>query len=245
MNVRWGSARVLVFSMIPAVVVWVGVCVGGCGDDDGGEPDSAVSLCGNGAIEAPESCDGSDLGGEDCLSFGWFLGTVSCAADCTYDVSGCVGGGPECGNWVVEWGEQCDTNDLGGGTCESVNMAPGTLACKPDCTYDRSGCGSAASCGNGVVDGLEGVEECDNADLAGETCVSLGYMGGLLACASNCIFDELSCTNPECGNDVLETGEQCDGQDFGPNEDCVTFGHVGGELLCTSQCIVDTSNCTD
>jgi hypothetical protein len=249
MCVCWSPARFGAGSVVATLVVLAIVLGGGsglgCGDDDDGEPDGAVTECGNDVIEAGERCDGADLGDEDCISFGWFLGTVSCAADCTFDVSGCVGGGPECGNWVVEWGEQCDTSDLGGGTCESVGMSPGTLACKPDCTFDRSGCGSAASCGNGIVDGVEGVEECDGNDLADQTCESRGYMGGVLACGSNCIFNEAGCTDPDCGNGVLETGEQCDGQDFGPNEDCVTFGHSGGELLCTSQCIVDTSACTD
>lgn len=214
----------------------------GCGDDDDGDP--IVPVCGNDVLEAGESCDGSELAGQDCLTFGWFLGSLTCSTDCTYDVSGCVGGGPECGNWVVEWGEECDTNDLGGSICENIGMSPGTLACKSDCTYDKSGCGAAASCGNGTIDGVEGVEECDGADLAGLTCVGLGHMGGLLACSSNCVLDESSCTDPDCGNGVRETGEQCDGQDLGP-EDCVTFGHTGGELVCNNYCVIDDTGCTD
>jgi len=211
----------------------------GCGGDDDGDPVGPV--CGNGVLEAGETCDGSDLAGEDCLSFGWFLGSLACGSDCAFDVSGCVGGGPQCGNWVVEWGEECDTNDLGGGVCENIGMSPGTLACKPDCTYDRSGCGAPASCGNGILDG---VEECDGADLAGLTCASLGHMGGLLACGSNCVLDESGCTDPDCGNGVRDPGEQCDGQDLGP-EDCFTFGHTGGTLECTAQCIIDDIGCTD
>lgn len=230
--------RLVMVSMGAAAVI-LGA---GCGDDDGGDP--VVPVCGNGVLEAGETCDGSELAGQDCISFGWFMGTLSCTTDCDYDVSGCVGGGPDCGNWVVEWGEQCDTNDLGGGSCETIGMSPGTLACKPDCTYDKAGCGSAASCGNGLIDGVEGVEECDGADFADKTCESLGHMGGLLACGSNCVLDESGCTDPDCGNGVREPGEQCDGDDVGP-EDCVTFGHVAGDLGCTAQCIIDDSGCTD
>lgn len=231
------SGFVLV-SMGAALVIFGG----GCGDDDDGDP--IVPVCGNGVLESGESCDGSDLAGQDCFVFGWTMGYLACAADCTFDVAACVGGGPNCGNWVVEWGEQCDTNDMGGESCESIGMSPGTLDCKLDCTFDRSGCGSAASCGNGAIDGVEGVEECDGADLAGQSCESLGHMGGVLACGSNCVLNEAGCTDPDCGNGVIEPGEQCDGEDFG-QEDCATFGHTGGELQCTTQCIVDDSACTD
>jgi hypothetical protein len=228
-----------------SALLWGAVTIAaaaGCGGDDAGDP--AGPVCGNGVLEAGEACDGSSLAGQDCLTFGWYLGTLACHADCTFDVSGCVGGGPQCGNWVVEWGEECDTTDLGGGSCETVGMSPGTLACKADCTYDRSGCGAPASCGSGLIDGVAGVEECDGADLGGLSCVALGHMGGLLGCGGNCVLDESGCTDPECGNGVKEADEQCDGQDFGP-EDCVMFGHTGGTLQCTAQCIVDESACTD
>lgn len=48
-------------------------------------------------------------------------------------------------------------------------------------------------CGNDVA---EGGEDCDNADLAGKTCQSLGYGGGTLTCDISCSFDASSCTAP-------------------------------------------------
>lgn len=219
------------------------VLVVGCGDDDGGEVDAGGS-CGNGTLDFGEECDGADLGEEDCLTLGWTMGTLACAADCTFDISVCVGGGPSCGNWEVEYGEDCDTTDLGGGTCESVGMSPGTLACRDDCTYDKSGCGPAAGCGNGIIDGVEGVEECDGVEMGGVTCESLGYLGGELACATNCVIHEGGCFYADCGNGVLEGDEECDTDAFG-DEDCVTFGHYGGDLQCTSYCLIDDSLCTD
>lgn len=54
-----------------------------------------------------------------------------------------------CGNSVREGSEQCDGNDLGGGTCAMANGA-GTLLCdSTTCTYDFSMCTSSGVGGNG------------------------------------------------------------------------------------------------
>jgi len=45
-------------------------------------------------------------------------------------------------------------------------------------------------CGNFLA---EGGEDCDNDDLAGETCQSLGFSGGTLACDIACDFDTSGC----------------------------------------------------
>ena len=46
-----------------------------------------------------------------------------------------------CGNGVIDKGEHCDGNQLGGKLCRSLNSGfnGGTLACK-DCSFDPSGC---------------------------------------------------------------------------------------------------------
>lgn len=48
-------------------------------------------------------------------------------------------------------------------------------------------------CGNNIA---EGGEDCDNADLKGKTCVSLGYGGGTLSCDISCSFDTSKCISP-------------------------------------------------
>jgi len=48
-----------------------------------------------------------------------------------------------CGNNIKETGEQCDGIDLGGATCQSLGYSGGTLSCRPDCTFDTSGCYTA------------------------------------------------------------------------------------------------------
>jgi hypothetical protein len=95
-------------------------------------------VCGDDVIDAGEECDGDDLGNNGCTSFGYFGGTLSCASDCTFDLTACS----NCGNQVVDFedGEVCDGNDLGGATCESIGYSGGTLGCDADCVYDDTDC---------------------------------------------------------------------------------------------------------
>lgn len=46
----------------------------------------------------------------------------------------------ECGNGAIEDGEECEGEDLGDATCESLGYAPGPLMCAPTCMLDASGC---------------------------------------------------------------------------------------------------------
>jgi hypothetical protein len=50
---------------------------------------------------------------------------------------------------------------------------------------------SITVCGDGVV---EGSEQCDGGNLAGQTCEGLGYFSGDLACDGSCVFDTSGCT---------------------------------------------------
>jgi hypothetical protein len=51
-------------------------------------------LCGNGAIDSGEQCDGSNLNGESCSSLGFSGGTLSCSNSCTFNTSGCSSNPP-------------------------------------------------------------------------------------------------------------------------------------------------------
>jgi serine protease AprX len=48
------------------------------------------------------------------------------------------------------------------------------------------------TCGDGIIDSGE---SCDGADLDGESCTSLEYTGGTLACSGSCTFDTSGCTS--------------------------------------------------
>jgi hypothetical protein len=51
---------------------------------------TATNTCGNGKIDAGESCDGADLGGKDCLDFGKpNPAGLACTNICTFDTSAC------------------------------------------------------------------------------------------------------------------------------------------------------------
>lgn len=58
-----------------------------------------------------------------------------------------------CGNGIVDGKDQCDGNDLNGQTCASVSfgaLPSGTLKCRPNCTFDLSGCSGAGEGGLGT-----------------------------------------------------------------------------------------------
>jgi hypothetical protein len=46
-----------------------------------------------------------------------------------------------------------------------------------------------------------------------------------------------------CGNNIKETGEECDGTDLG-GETCKSLGYSGGSLSCTVACDFNTSACS-
>jgi hypothetical protein len=61
-------------------------------------PISVGPYCGNGAIDNNEQCDGSNLNGQSCSSFGYSQGTVSCTASCTLVTTQCSNPPPQQSN---------------------------------------------------------------------------------------------------------------------------------------------------
>jgi hypothetical protein len=97
----------------------------------------------------------------------------------------------------------------------------------------------ATLCGNRE---LSQGEECDGTLLDGETCRSLGFASGRLACGE-CHFDTSGCTL--CGNDEIDEREECDGTELG-DKTCASLGFVeGGTLACADTCKLDTADCGD
>jgi cysteine-rich repeat protein len=161
--------------------------------------------CGDGVVDTGEQCDDGNANPND-----------ACKNDCTLNVCGdgvvrfgvelCDNGasnGPggcaldcqsfdSCGNGTLELGEACDDgNDITSDACPS----------------GPNGTCQAARCGDGYLQ--VGIEECDdgnNTDGDG--------------CSATCHNENAGSVNqtpppppPICGNNVIETGEQCDGGD--------------------------------
>jgi len=101
--------------------------------------------------------------------------------------------------------------------------------------------GAAIVCGDGM---LGGDEQCDTDDLAGEDCVSQGFVAGTLACKKDCTLDTASCMSNECGNAVVEDPEQCDGMDLA-GQTCQTQGFTLGALACGGDCTFATGGCSN
>lgn len=55
-------------------------------------PCEAVGRCGDGLVQSDhdETCDGANLGGQDCQSLGFDRGTLTCRATCLFDQSACI-----------------------------------------------------------------------------------------------------------------------------------------------------------
>lgn len=212
---------------------------------------SPTSTCGNGIVELGEKCDGTRLNDQTCekLVGQGSTGTLRCSADCQSFVTTGCSKPTLCGNNAKDPGEACDGSQLAGATCEALvgKGSTGRVSCNAQCSgYDLSACSSPVTCGNHALDANE---VCDGSLSAGITCEKIVGKGsvGQVRCASNCAgYDISGCTAAaECGNLRRETGEACDGTDFG-SATCATTVGAGssGMLICTHQCEIDSSRCS-
>ncbi len=192
-------------------------------------------VCGNNLKESTETCDGTALNSQTCVTQGFASGTLSCAANClSFVTSSCT----NCGNNIVNSGETCDGTALNSQTCVLQGFFTGTLSCKSDCSaYNTTPC---TNCGNNIIDSGE---TCDGTALSGATCQNRGYDTGALSCASGCgSFVTSSCSFFSCGNGVKEGNESCDGSALG-GATCSSRGFNSGTLACASNCDFNTGGC--
>ncbi|MCD6497432.1 MAG: Ig-like domain-containing protein [Deltaproteobacteria bacterium] len=167
--------------------------------------------CGNGTVDAGEDCDGTNLDSKTCADAGKFVGgTLSCNANCHFDTSLCQAG-ENCGNGLVDQGEECDSTNLDSKTCADVGaFGGGTLSCAGDCTFDTTLCEASNPCGNGLID--QG-EECDGTNLNDTTCADIGtFQSGDLSCADDCTFITTACsTDPDPSQQIAAARATADG----------------------------------
>ncbi len=107
----------------------------------------AAPTCGDGVRnQLFEICDGSDLGGESCVSQGYSAGNLACDASCgAFDNSACTST-PACGDGLINQpSEECDFPDLGGLTCDALGLGTGLLGCGSTCELDIAACDAPAT----------------------------------------------------------------------------------------------------
>jgi hypothetical protein len=164
-----------------------------------------------------------------------------CGKKCCPQHSHCKKGRCKCSPGFKKCGKKCVDLKADPRNCGACGVAcePGQSCVAGVCTSSQQ---PGAVCGNGVI---EAGEQCDGANLGGQTCQGLGFTGGTLACGPNCTFVTSGCTGqgPVCGNGVVEADEQCDGSDLGGHT-CQGLGFTGGTLACGPSCTFDTSGCT-
>jgi len=189
------------------------------------------SACGNGYREGDEACDdGNQDSGDGCsdgcgIEEGWSCDGATpdrCA--------------PICGDGLTVGDEPCDGGPPDGRTCVTEGFYGGTLACTADCRLELGDCETAGRCGDATVQGAFG-EVCDGADLDQESCESLGFHPGTLACAADCRSFDTSLCAGRCGDGTIqfEQGEVCDLNDLS-GATCVTQGYYSGLLGCAADC---------
>jgi hypothetical protein len=174
--------------------------------DDNGVGDVCDFGCGNGIREREEECDGDDLGGETCESYGFGGGALVCSSVCSFDLSGCL----TCGNGVKELGEECDGNDLGAASCADAGCAAGAPRCTSTCTLDYGVCDQCPTCdGDGVCEIDEDCNVCPqdcaaSTDTSPVTCCGDGVCEG-----SEDGYDcEIDCGPvPYCGDGTCDADE--------------------------------------
>jgi chitodextrinase len=92
------------------------------------------------------------------------------------------------------------------------------------------------TCGNSL---REGTETCDTNALNSNTCITVGFTGGILACNSTCTgFNTTACIGAPaqtCGNNIREGTETCDGTDLNA-QTCIGRGYTSGLLSCAANC---------
>lgn len=215
--------------------------------------DERETYCGDQIVDHGEQCD--FFGFKDCNEFGYIDGSLTCV-DCLLDLSSCVVGGeesegessdtdtgnteekePQCGDQIVDHGEQCDF--FGVKDCSEFGYQEGCFTCV-ECQFDFSGCTLEESEPEEEdTEQDEPVEEGPTEEDTEEEPVEEDTEVETEEEASDSDSGNASDDKPYCGDLVVSFGEQCD---FFGIKHCNEFGYHDGYLSCVD-CQFDFSDC--
>jgi len=184
------------------------------GDDCRGDCKQDMTLCGDGDLDPEEECDEGNLNSD--------TDPNRCRENCLL---------PTCGDGVMDdtYGEECDTDTLGGATCELAGYpGGGSLTCAQSCELDVSAC-----CQDDDGDGYgenctQGPDACDGdaGNWTASGCASCsdedgdGYRGtGCDASEDACDDDPSNWTASGCASCSDEDGDGYRGTDCDVPED--------------------------
>ncbi len=234
-------------------------CSGNCKDFDISDC-VEQKYCGDGIINTGEHCEkgksGVDKFGSSkaCTDLNFAGGTLTCdSSRCFLDTSRCTPKS-KCGNNLIDLGEECDGTNFGSillnADCKEYSSAftGGTFSCNK-CKIDTSKCEGIPN-GKCPDNTININEKCDgNRFGIIDNCVELGFKGGTISCSNRCELDTSKCEpKPLCGNDVIEPGEECDGDNLGIiKSSCSEYSSYfsSGTIKCDDNCKLDTFNCVE
>ena len=127
-------------------------------------------------------------------------------------------------NFSEKWGTAEST---AGGMCPSTGDASSLQTRITGDANDIIACLNGTcppSCGDGAANGAE---SCDGSDLGGESCTSLGYASGTLACTAGCGFDLTGCVANPQGLAFPASGQKTCWNSSGAVVACAGTGHDG------------------
>lgn len=199
-----------------------------------------ASVCGNGQVERGESCDDNNTKNGDL-----------CSDRCLKEGTSA----PVCGNSKQDKGEDCDLgaqNGKAGSWCSANCLALGSTAGKSVCGQSPPAIGNGENCDDGNTASGDGCSsQCLNEgsapniascgdDIAekdkGEDC-DLGAQNGKAdsGCSTLCL--NTGTLAPVCGNNSIDTGEDCDDGNFDGGDGCSpTCLNEGSNLKYGSVC---------
>lgn len=207
---------------------------------------SVAMQCGNQVIDLDEDCDPSVASTVQCSVLELPGDTATCNADCTLDRSTCQA--ERCGDGEIQThrGEQCEPTIELSVTCTTLGYTGGPLDCTDSCLFDFSSCDAPESCGDGTITSPEQCEP-DQTTFPGCAETFPGVFDlGITGCQANCTYDLSDCRNSECGNDIIEPGEDCEPGLALPVSACNALPDspfYEGKLACNDDCKYDTSSC--